>query len=116
MSADLWVPRTNESTHIAPGSGIVGRSMAGGKVLVYYEGNLYDAVNMRRYVERVLHAWGRMDENYPTIAKATLDRQDLVWIGKWSSAMGRVLVDAENRAVLANWLGMTTIPESELTL
>lgn len=44
---------------------------------IYYEGNLYDAVNLRTYNERIQCAAGRAYHNYPTIAMTILFKADL---------------------------------------
>jgi hypothetical protein len=73
--ATIYVP-AKEATRVLgidPGSGIVGTTeLHDGYLTLYYEGNRYNAVNMRRFEERIYHAAGRMFEGYPTIARMSL--------------------------------------------
>lgn len=50
-------------------------------LLVYYEGNRYDAENLRLYEQRVLCAAGRCVERYPTMARGVFPREDFEVIG-----------------------------------
>lgn len=74
------------SRTIAKGSAIVSDSEVPhqnglGGFLIYYEGNIYGAANMVRYVERALSAAGRMRERYPTAAMMSAAAVDLKQIG-----------------------------------
>lgn len=54
---------------IDPGSGIVGiRKRSMGMLVIYYEGNRFDAINLREGRERVICAFGRLAVQYPTVA------------------------------------------------
>lgn len=54
---------------IAPGSAIVaGPVNEDGLRRVYYEGNLYNAVNLQNFEDKLLVAAGRYESRYPTIA------------------------------------------------
>lgn len=54
---------------IDPGSGIVGIRKGPSRMLViYYEGNRFDAINLREGRERVVCAFGRLATQYPTVA------------------------------------------------
>jgi hypothetical protein len=120
---DVWIP-SNPHTDlggIVRGSGIVsqGRGYRGdsARVEVYYEGNLYGAENLSRYADRVMHAADRLSARYPTVARAVLDRHSLNWIGQYSTAMGKVMIESPgSRRALADWLGVEEIPETELNL
>jgi len=64
---------------IAPGSGIVGIAydeISPGAVLLYYEGNLYDAQNQREHEERIINAAGRLFTRYPTVAMQMVTAED----------------------------------------
>ncbi len=68
-TAGIYVP-TQGSIYdglITPGSGIVGTDRDGG-LLLYYEGNHYNAINMHEPRERVICAFGRLATGYPTSA------------------------------------------------
>ena len=70
-SAVVYVP-TEEGERrlgLAPGSGAVGVALGSG-VHLYYEGNLYQAANLRTWQERVTCAAGRLFKRYPTVAQS----------------------------------------------
>jgi len=45
--------------------------------MIYYEGNLYDAMNLNTYEERIACAAGRAHTRYPTIARSAIFKEDL---------------------------------------
>lgn len=85
--AVIYVPRAGSrlDRHIDPGSGIVGvPSAAGGRIVLYYEGNRIQASNLETPEERIICAFGRAAVGYPTVAmSAVLDDDvfDLVRVG-----------------------------------
>lgn len=89
----IYVPRTGSRLDqaIAPGSGIVGFPSRGAtKIVLYYEGNLYDAENLRDPEERIVSAFGRGATGYPTSAMTGVlddDLFDLIRVGEvqWPS-------------------------------
>jgi hypothetical protein len=106
-------------THIDRGSGIVGKRVVDADpdespLLVYYEGNRFDAEGLRLYAERVMHAAGRMTENAPTIAKSLVRPDALLHVGWWYPQERRVQCVGDDdspmpgRALfqLAAWIGL----------
>ena len=89
---------------IAAKSGVVGRpsDISPLAVDLWYEGNLYGAVNLGRYVERVRQAAGRMEQNYPTVAHMTAAEFMVVQVGEYDAEADEVLVTDPTR--LAAWL------------
>jgi hypothetical protein len=77
----VYVPTTTD-TGILPGSGVVGQPQDDGQVLVYYEGNVYNAINLQTFEDRCKHAADRLRTNYPTVAKALLPADQLLDIGE----------------------------------
>ena len=55
---------------------------------ISFEGNLYGAINLQGYEQRVEHAAARMITRYPTIAKALVPADDLVAVGTFSPRDG----------------------------
>lgn len=86
---------------IDPGSGIVAFRVAGDedKLMLYYEGNRYGAENLKKWDERVEHAYGRMAAKYPTTAMICLDASLFDVVGTTDGAR----VDVFDRAALARW-------------
>lgn len=102
-TVDVYVPKPGCLTHIAKGSAIVGSAYSESEVLIDYEGNLYDAENMRRYSQRVAHAADRHNSLYPTTARMVVVNDDLIRVGTFSSAFGLDLLD-ETVEAMQRWL------------
>lgn len=102
----IFIPAAGRAAFLGvdPGSAIVGMLKEGSeRVLVHFEGNRYGAENLKRFDERVEHAAGRLIQNYPTIAKASLAVTDLAAVGTYDSESRAILVyDSET---LARWAG-----------
>lgn len=101
---------------IARGSAIVGVPEPGAEeVRIYFEGALYDQVNMVTLADRAVHAYGRLRERYPTLAKRMVPRSALVAVGTFDEAGGRIILTGEQSAsAVANWLGVPTLDPAEL--
>jgi hypothetical protein len=72
---------------IRAGSGIVGTTQADGRILIDYEGNLYGAVGLEVYEERVFHAYDRHTWHgvgYPTVARQLVDRDEVIKVGTYN--------------------------------
>jgi hypothetical protein len=69
-SAVIVVPRTGSllDSFIAPGSGIVAVQGILGDLILYYEGNLFEAINLHEPEERIICSFGRAATAYPTTA------------------------------------------------
>jgi hypothetical protein len=104
----LFVPRPGSATaaQIDPGSAIVGVDTGEPTILVDYEGNRHNAVNLRRYWQRAAQAAGRHLSRYPTIARSRVPREDLIPVGWFDGASQEITLDAPGEA-LAAWLGLT---------
>jgi hypothetical protein len=96
-----------DTSGISAGSGVVGPELpdATGRIQIDFEGNLYDAVNMRRYEERVYHAASRQLWNngrgYPTVARLWVEPTSVI-------AVGTIDVDT------TSWVYSVEITEQEL--
>src|SRR4051794_30288960 len=91
-------PGTRAASVIDSGSGVVAATPHGGltrpadyyeklrqsDVLAYYEGNRYGVANMQKFEERVLHAAGRLDKHYPTIARGSFSMADFDVVGTFT--------------------------------
>lgn len=105
MHLAVYVP-TPESplrSVIRLGSGIVG-SPEGARVRIDYEGALYGQSGLERYADRVRLAAGRHTERYPTIARAWVEPNELIQVGWWDEADGRVVPEDVPGDPLAAWL------------
>lgn len=101
----VYVPRPDStlSVELAEGTGIVGTPLADpAAILIDFEGNLYDAVNIVTFADRVHHAAERHTSNYPTIARRMALVADLIEVGEFNGEM--VLVYPDRFADLARWL------------
>jgi hypothetical protein len=83
------------------GSGMVGHK-SGDLIEVYFEGNLYGAVNLTRFEDRVLCAADRLVARYPTTAKRLVALTDLEVIGTCYPDRGEVVIGRPD--LLAVWL------------
>lgn len=81
LAFDVYVLREDAtsllSREFVPGTAFVRIDHARPRSCFYFEGNLYDAVNLRRFVERALCAAGRGRESYPTTAKAWFSTEEI---------------------------------------
>ena len=78
---------------IHPGSAIVGRPEPGADaVRIYYEGALYGQVNMRTLADRAVHACGRLQQDYPTVAAKVVPREALTVVGTFDPREGKIML------------------------
>ena len=108
---DVFVPAVKASPEVARlarGSAIVSlqdeRGHAEGRRLCYFEGNVFGAVNMNTFPDKLTCAAGRAVEQYPTMAKGFFDPDDLVLVGTYDYAFHQFSVTG-NRDALNAWLG-----------
>jgi hypothetical protein len=102
----VYIPRdgTTARAAIAEQSGVVGSPVEGGRVLLDYEANLYGAVNLKTFADKIHHAAGRHRVRYPTRARTEVDEAAVIDVGLYDGE--RVILDAERREAVANWLGL----------
>src|SRR5215469_15701016 len=96
----VYVPKpgTVAAKEIAPASAIVGAEPTeSGHVMVYYEGNLYDYVNLTTYLNRLSSAAGRLVDKYPTVARKSVPADDLIEVGRYDPTTWK-LVEVTNEA------------------
>lgn len=87
-------PSTPLATTLKAGSAIVGdpTALTEGRVCIYYEGNVYNAENMRYFSERLLHAAGRLTTKYPTVAQAFISLDELDEVGVYNTDAKQALI------------------------
>jgi len=117
----VWVATGGLAQIIRPGSGVVSSEAPNeaGFVTVDYEGNLYGAVGMEVFANRVSHAHDRQAVGYPTTARLMVQVVDLRRVGVFDADEGVVSLDdpcavENNRAVLAEWLGVAVVEAAQL--
>lgn len=103
---------------IASKSAIVGRPEPGGEhVKIYYEGALHRQANMKTLADRALHAAGRLEQDYPTVARRVVPREALVAVGTFDPSQGRILLTGpHSEREVARWLGAAELDPAELAL
>lgn len=69
------------SKMIVSGSAIAAFKSDAQNLVIYYEGNLYGASNLRRFEDRALIAYGRLTQRAPTIAMAVVPISEFVIVG-----------------------------------
>jgi len=80
-----------------------------GWVLVYYEGNLYDAANVVTYADRAMFAYWRMRDRYPTVARRAVRVDDIQQIGILDPTTGLITLGEEHGVPnerLCDWLSL----------
>ncbi len=90
---------------IAKGSGIVGVPAEGGAVLIYYEGNIYGAQNIRTYEDKIYHAADRLVAKYPTVARTWAKPEDLVRVGTYDHPARTFRPDPGAQTAIDAWTG-----------
>lgn len=112
---NVYVPKVGTSSRgfVKPGSAVVGITPEPGSetyVVVDYEGNIYNAKNMRSFHEKVSHAADRHIARYPTMARMTVGRDTLITVGsayildEWYAGF-EPNDDPEAKVALEEWLG-----------
>src|SRR3546814_10699409 len=84
VKANIYVPRCGSAAEriVASKSAIVGRPTANTEfVRCYFEGNLYGAMNLERFSDRLGAAGDRMRDAYPTTSVATFTSDSIVTVG-----------------------------------
>lgn len=114
----VFVPREGGSSTrgIRKGSGIVGAPLPGAeRVVVYYEGAIYDQTEMAGLADRVFYAHGRLVDRYPTLARMLIARTSLVEVGTFDPVDAAITpIDAAAEAALAAWLDSERLDPAEL--
>lgn len=103
----ILVPRVGTWAHarIQRASALVALEDDVDPVDVYYEGNIYHAANLQAFDARVATAAGRLLMRYPTIARGSFARADLVDVGWCALAPSGTVtgIDIVDRETLAQW-------------
>lgn len=101
---------------IASQSAIVGRpEPEGDHVKIYFEGALYRPENMKTLADRALHAAGRLEQDYPTVAKRFVPREALIAVGIFDPGQGRILLTGpHSEREVARWLQADELDPAEL--
>lgn len=95
---NVYMPAPNTLPWIRPHSGIVGTPVPDDPtgVLIDFEGNVYDAANLRTWRERIATAQDRHRTQYPTVARGFVEASDLILIGVVDEAEHFDFVDEED--------------------
>ena len=125
MQFDLYVPRDGFLSLVDPKSAIVGmgsrqwlenrearidgrdpRTVEGDDSLVLdFEGNRYNAMNIKTYADKAMHAAGRQSECYPTVARAIVPASQVVLVATLDFDTEQVRCADENGVLeLMRWL------------
>lgn len=105
MIVEIMVPKSDALLRmIAPKSGIVGIDAMDVFKHIYFEGNLYDASNMRLYTERLKVAAGRLRDRYPTVAQMMVDADDVIVVGSFNTDGWTIEAVTDPKALEA-WAG-----------
>ncbi len=116
LPAYVPAPGSSAESRVLPGSAITGTPAPdAGMILCDFEGNRYASPGLASYAQRMLHAAGRHTERYPTVARALLPAAELEQIGWYDPNTRQVVLDGpQERARLAQWLGVPDVSDAEL--
>lgn len=118
MEHNVYIPRPGSLLDLAAGSGIVGTFQDKTRILIDFEGNIYGAVNLATWADRIHSAAGRAETKYPTTARRSVRISDLVLVGSYESDTGEVdlsqseLSPEETRTLVEEWTGGTVEVET----
>lgn len=105
MNCKIFVPTADSATwrHVAPRSAIVAAA-DGATPIFHYEGNVYNSVNLQRFVDRLASAAGRLASNYPTTAMAAFNPSELVAVGTFNAEFN-CITELTDAGALERWSG-----------
>lgn len=105
MNCTIFVPAPDSaaSRQIAAKSAIVAAAESD-PTIFHYEGNVYNSVNMQRYVDRLCSAAGRLATNYPTTAMAAFCRSEMLAVGTFDAEFNCITALTDPEA-LERWSG-----------
>jgi len=105
MKCTIYVPvsGTAAARQIAPKSAIVAVDN-GRSPVFHFEGNVYNAENLKRFIERLITAAGRLSTNYPTMAKAGFNPSELKAVGTFNSEFN-CITELTDAGGLEAWAG-----------
>lgn len=112
MLFHIYVPRgvAIAGNRLVPGSAIVSPADAHEDfVTVDFEGNLYDAINLRDYPSRVLVAAYRSRDRAPTVARVRAPIEGLAKVATFDLSR-KTFVEVNDPDSLSEWLGDEPIP------
>lgn len=101
MIVNVYIPVSNDKLGISGGSAIVGVPVEEAQVLAYLEGNLYKAVNLHKYKERVQIAALRLRDNCPTVAKEIILTSELIIVGNYDTESNELSIRLPD--LLSQW-------------
>lgn len=104
MTLDVYVPveGSGAATIVLPKSAIVGTILPAGVVRIDYEGNSHG--HLGTYAFRLLHAADRHVSGYPTTARAYVQPDELILVGRYDIEERTLAL--EDFDALADWLGI----------
>lgn len=108
MNVTVLVP-TQEShlrNIIRKGSAIVVDGDIKVGAIAYFEGNVYEACNIKTFEDKAYHATSRLEHKYPTSAKVYVTDADMLVVGTYSSETG-IFSKSDNKTahtLLDDWL------------
>lgn len=110
MQYALYVP-LDPQLGVDHASAIVGKTLDDGRIHIFYEGNRFNASNLKLYAERARSAAGRLHTRYPTIAQAIVRADQLRRVGTYDAAEWVIAdLDAEHLPALQAWLTPEPVP------
>lgn len=85
MILAIYVPTHDSHLRktIVAGSAIVGSPAEDDRIMIDYEGNIYNSSNMVSFDNKLLIAAGRHIDHYPTVARSWVKGSELIPVGTY---------------------------------
>jgi hypothetical protein len=107
MEFTVYIPKPNTYSNktIKKGSAVIKSKLVDeSMVKVYYEGNIYNAQNIRTYEDRCMLAAGRARDNYPTTAFMVVPTHDLIDAGTYCITDNTVSINDDVLDLYTDWV------------
>lgn len=115
MKFTVYIPRKNSrlANIVTPASAIVkSKPISDTSVMVYYEGNVYGAENIKTFEDKCLLAAGRAKDRYPTTALTIVPLEEVIDIGVYDLDTNTFNLDENYHDLFNEWV--TDIPQKEV--
>ncbi|WP_394222595.1 hypothetical protein [Alteromonas gracilis] len=107
MKFTVYIPRKNSrlADIVSPASAIVkSRTISDTSVMVYYEGNVYGAENIKTFEDKCSLAAGRAKDHYPTTALTIVPLEEVIDIGVYDLETNAFHLDENFHELFNEWV------------
>ena len=107
MKFTVYIPRKNSrlADIVFPSSAIVkSRLISDTSVMVYYEGNVYGAENIKTFEDKCSLAAGRAKDRYPTTALTIVPLEEVIDVGVYDLDTNAFHLDENFHDLFSEWV------------